>query len=318
MPEISVLLPTYNGAPFLERQLRSILDQSFRDIEIVLCDDGSTDETITLVQSMQSKDNRLKSISGKGNVGQRARLRQLVDATRGPLIAFSDQDDIWEMDKLERLRKALSGRSMAFGSSHLIDAEDRALGSTIADRIGPPPAGGDRLGYLFRPHVSAHAALIRREAVSAMAFQRLAHFDWLMSLDAAFGDGIAFVPEAIVWHRIHGRNQANISFGDRRRWWAALRPASVYGALQRKRMRRFTFVSALEHLSFSPALSPAARRDFSRIGALCRGAWFDPGISRPFSNPGLARSLISALAPHAGSRSDLEGARHDIATLTRM
>lgn len=317
-PEISVVMPTYDGALYVEQQLRSILDQGFSAIEVIVGDDGSRDDTVRIVNRVASGDTRVRLLPGATNVGQRARLLELIAAAGAPLLAFSDQDDIWEPDKLQRLFNAVAGRSMAFGSSHLIDADGRALGVSIIDRIGPPPADGDRLAYLFRPHVSAHASLIRRDAISAMAFSRFAHFDWLLSLDAAFRDGIAFVPDAVVRHRIHDRNQTNTSFGGPRRWWSALRPTRFYGTLQRKRMRRFLFVSAVEHLAFSPVLTPAAQRDFGRIGALCRGAWFDPGISRPFANPKLARSLLALLTPHAGSERDLDVAQREIAGLTQM
>lgn len=317
-PAISVLMPTYDGARYIGQQLESILAQDLVDIEVLVADDGSRDDTVGIVSRIASGDRRVRLLPGAGNIGQRARLLELLSAASAPLLALSDQDDIWAHDKLSRLSDAISRRSMTFGPSHLIDGEGRALGLSIADRIGPPPADGDRLAYLFRPHVSAHAALVRRDAVTAMAFSRAAHFDWLMSLDAAFRDGIAFVPDAIVRHRIHDRNQANSSFGGTRRWWSGLRPGAIYGAFQRKRMRRFSFVGAVEHLAFSSVLDRPARRDFERIGALCRGAWFDPGISRPIANPRLAQALLSLLEPHAGSVGDRDTARREIAALTRI
>ena len=315
---ISVLMPTYNGGRFIAAQIESILSQTLADIDLLICDDGSGDDTLSIVEDFARADRRVSILPSSGNRGQRFRLSCLVDATSEPLVAFADQDDVWDEGKLERLRDALGDRSMAFGSSHLIGENGHALGSTIADRTGHPPRDGDRLAYLFRPYASAHAALVRRDAVTAMAFHRLAHFDWLMSLDAAFRSGIVFVPEAVVRHRMHGHNQANAGFASADGWWSPFHPVAIYGALQRKRMRRFTFASAVEHLAFSPSLPPAAQRDFGRIGALCRGAWFDPGISRPFANARLARSLLALLEPHAGSEGDLDAARRQLAALTRI
>jgi len=97
VPKISVIIPAYNSEVFLARALRSVEAQTFRDFEIVLVDDGSTDGTAEIARSFESvryfhQPNQLQAV---------ARNRGLAEA-RGELIAFLDADDEWLPEKLER------------------------------------------------------------------------------------------------------------------------------------------------------------------------------------------------------------------------
>jgi glycosyltransferase involved in cell wall biosynthesis len=315
-PAISILLPTYNGAAFLASQVDTILTQRFADFELLVCDDGSRDNTLTEIEALATRDRRIKILPSQGNAGQRKRLEDLWTAAQAPLIAISDQDDLWDEHKLALLHQAVEGRAMAFGSSHLIDRHGAPLGISIADRIGPPPRDGERLPYLFRPHVSAHAMLIRRELVSPTTWLRHAHFDWLLSLDAAFTHGITYVPNAIVRHRMHGGNQANGAFEQETaaQWF---RPSVLYTKLQKRRAQRFRFFQATEHLAYSPCVDATIRTTFQRVSSLCAGAWFDPGVSRPFNNPKLFDALADMLVPFAGSAKEATQCEMALRTLTR-
>ena len=98
-PTVSILVPTYNRADTLDRTLRSILDQTFRDFELIVVDDGSTDETRFLIDSFQ--DARLRYIyqENSGVAGARAKA---MSACQGSYWAFCDSDDLWVPEKLEK------------------------------------------------------------------------------------------------------------------------------------------------------------------------------------------------------------------------
>src|SRR5690606_33629827 len=102
-PLISIALCTYNGEKFLAEQLDSIVNQTYKNIEIIAVDDCSTDRTLTILQKYASKDVRVKVYSNKTNKGYSKNFEYAISLCTGDYIAVSDQDDIWVSDKLELL-----------------------------------------------------------------------------------------------------------------------------------------------------------------------------------------------------------------------
>jgi len=101
-PIISVILPTYNGEKFIARAINSVLNQTFKDFELIIVDDGSTDNTAQVIKEFQKKDNRIKYIWQK-NSGAPARPRNTgIKHAQGEYIAFLDHDDEWLPEKLKK------------------------------------------------------------------------------------------------------------------------------------------------------------------------------------------------------------------------
>ncbi len=95
---ISVVIPTYNRASFLKEAIDSVLSQIYRDFELIVVDDGSTDDTPKLLLSYGKK---IKVIT-KANKGPSAARNRGIKAAKGKWIAFLDSDDVWKPDKLEK------------------------------------------------------------------------------------------------------------------------------------------------------------------------------------------------------------------------
>lgn len=100
MPTVSVILPTYNRAYCLRRSIDSVLNQTFTDFELIVINDGSTDDTADLVRSY--RDPRLTYVHHNENLGQTERLNEGIWLTQGEFIAFQDSDDEWLPEKLEK------------------------------------------------------------------------------------------------------------------------------------------------------------------------------------------------------------------------
>src|SRR5258706_648191 len=100
-PLVSVILPVYNGESDLEATLDSALQQTYRNIEVVIVDDGSRDGTRTLVEALALRDSRVRVITQLNRGVAAARNRGLADA-RGEFIAPLDADDVWDPTKIER------------------------------------------------------------------------------------------------------------------------------------------------------------------------------------------------------------------------
>ncbi|MDR7666384.1 glycosyltransferase [Methanosarcina sp. Z-7115] len=99
-PGVSVVIPTYNRAHLISRAIQSVLDQTYQDLEIIVVDDGSIDNTGEIIKSFQ--DTKLKYIRYNKNKGASAARNTGIKAAKGKYIAFQDSDDEWFPDKLER------------------------------------------------------------------------------------------------------------------------------------------------------------------------------------------------------------------------
>lgn len=103
-PIVSVIIPTYNRAHLLGRAVGSIINQTYRDFELIIVDDGSTDNTRDVVESVN--DNRIKYIRLDRNKGAAAARNAGIEVVKGEFIAFQDSDDEWLREKLEKQMQA--------------------------------------------------------------------------------------------------------------------------------------------------------------------------------------------------------------------
>lgn len=101
VPLVSVILPTYNSVRFLERSIKSVLDQTFKNLELIIVDDCSTDTSLKIIKNFSKKDKRIRYFVTKKNSGTVAVPRNFgILRARGKYIAFLDADDYWMLDKL--------------------------------------------------------------------------------------------------------------------------------------------------------------------------------------------------------------------------
>jgi glycosyltransferase involved in cell wall biosynthesis len=132
---ISVAMCTYNGGRYLQEQLESIALQSRLPLELVVCDDRSTDDTISILKRFQAEAPfAVKVIGNSQRLGSTRNFDQAIGLTRGELIALCDQDDRWGLTKLERLSEALHEDPFlggVFSDANLIDGDGRKTGQRL-------------------------------------------------------------------------------------------------------------------------------------------------------------------------------------------
>lgn len=98
---MSVIMPSYNSADFIAASIEGVLNQTYRNIELLITDDGSSDNTIEIVESFQKRDSRVRVFSLQGNSGAGAARNKCIAEAGGRYIAFCDSDDVWEPSKIE-------------------------------------------------------------------------------------------------------------------------------------------------------------------------------------------------------------------------
>lgn len=105
-PRFSVIIPTYNHADFLSIALRSVLDQTFTDFEVVIVNNQSTDNTLDVINSLEDERVRVINFSNNGVIGA-SRNVGITEST-GSYVAFLDSDDTWHQDKLYKVAKTIA------------------------------------------------------------------------------------------------------------------------------------------------------------------------------------------------------------------
>lgn len=148
MPEVSVVIPLYNKAPCIERTLRSVLAQTFQDFEVIVVDDGSTDNGAEIVKSIL--DARIRLIRQE-NAGVSAARNKGIETAESELIAFLDADDAWKpqyLEKILRLRKKFP-EAGAYATSY---EEVLPSGKVVIPKFEgiPPPRWEGLLPNYFR------------------------------------------------------------------------------------------------------------------------------------------------------------------------
>jgi glycosyltransferase involved in cell wall biosynthesis len=113
-PLVSVIIPVHNGEQFVSRTLASAVAQTYGAIEVVVVDDGSTDQTATLVEAAAAQDDRIRPIRAP-NSGVAAARNLAISKARGQLIAPLDADDLWHPEKIARQVRLMQGSSSEVG-----------------------------------------------------------------------------------------------------------------------------------------------------------------------------------------------------------
>lgn len=164
---VSVVIPAYNAAGFIERTLRSALRQTYSTLEVIVVDDGSTDSTEGVARAVAEGDSRVRVISVPNGGVASARNIGISEAA-GELVAFLDADDLWHPTKIEHQLAALDQVEGAVGAyvlSRHIDLNDRAF-------FQHPPIRFS--GYAFARHLyskpvgNGSSLLVRRESAIAV------------------------------------------------------------------------------------------------------------------------------------------------------
>ena len=216
MPEVSVLIPSYNHAQFLPDALQSVFQQTFTDYEIVAVDDGSTDGSVEILQSYGE---RIRLFTQQ-NRGTYPTLNRCIAESRGIYLAILNSDDLWMPTKLEKqaaLLRAHPEVGLVHTGGHFIDGEGRVLPGNPLGFEWPRTPMGNIIEALVRCNkIIASSVLIRREC-----FERLGGFredlfgsgDWEMWFRVALEYDIGYIDEPLTMYRVHG---ANASFQHRR------------------------------------------------------------------------------------------------------
>ena len=202
--KISVVLCTYNGAKFLKEQLDSIVAQSIQPYEVIAQDDGSTDETMDILQEYSKKYPFFKVYRNEKERGINNNFFSAIHRATGDFIAISDQDDIWMTDKLEIMTQAIGDKLMCVARSiPFYNQEDKEVSIHFDKR--KPNCNIIRMMYATMP---GHCTLFRKELLDYLpkdletrSIYTHTWYDVIIGQTAAALDRIILIDKFVVKQR---------------------------------------------------------------------------------------------------------------------
>ena len=210
-PLVSVAMCTYNGEKFLREQLYSIINQTYQNIEVVIVDDGSADNTIAIIEEFAARDSRIKLFTNERNLGFNKNFEKALGLTCGDFIAISDQDDIWLEDKISLLLENIKDNWLIFSNSSYMGGHRQGQ---LLNNFKLPK---NYKGILLRNHVTGHTVLLRRGLLNyAVPFPEKGYYDWWMGFVASYHNRIGFMDKVLTMYRVHSESvvQSRIESGE--------------------------------------------------------------------------------------------------------
>lgn len=224
---ISIAMTTYNGAQFVQAQLRSILEQTRQPDEIIICDDGSRDDTVNIIRHVMetSGTDRIRLVENEENLGYIRNFYKAISLTKGDYIFLADQDDIWHREKLEKSLAIMerTGAAAICTRSRLIDQDGQEMDGNayivsvllarLKEELGPV-----RFFDLVIENVAQGCTYCFTKEVRAkylaLNSRQLIHDHQIMFIASLVGKVYACA-EPMIDYRIHGSNSAGLQENDK-------------------------------------------------------------------------------------------------------
>lgn len=217
---ISVALCTYNSEEFLSEQLRSIVAQTRAVHEIVISDDGSTDNTKRMVEEFAATDSRVLVAPWERVGGVTRNFERALAMSTGDVILLCDHDDIWKPDKVARLSQEIGqfARAMVFSDAQLIGSGGNDLGVSLFEALRVSTselravAEGRGTEVLTRRNIVTGATACVTQGLVDIARpfpEGWLHDEWLAVIAALVGH-LGFLSEPLTAYRQHGSNQIGV------------------------------------------------------------------------------------------------------------
>lgn len=200
---ISIAMSTYNGERFIKEQIDSILDQSYANLELIITDDGSSDQTIEIIENYQENDTRIKLYQNETNLGFVQNFAKAISLCEGEYIALADQDDIWKKDKLKTFIEKIGENVLIYSDADLVDEHAASMGKELIRPDRELVSGANNRAFLLENCVSGNTLMFKKELlpyILPIPEGASFHDRWIVFVATTYGS-ITYTEEPMTYYR---------------------------------------------------------------------------------------------------------------------
>ena len=213
---VTIVLPTYNGEKYLKEQIDSILNQTYQEIKIIISDDCSKDNTISILEEYKENE-KIEIFIQEKNIGVVKNLEFLLKKVETPYYMLADQDDYWLPEKVEKSLEKLKQNNvdLVFGDLEVVDEKLNTIYPSFGDfmllnRKIEKYINKYTLNYLYNC-VTGCTVLAKKETINYILpfpnkSKYLIHDHWI-GIMVSLNGKLAYMPEKYIKYRQHGNNQ---------------------------------------------------------------------------------------------------------------
>jgi glycosyltransferase involved in cell wall biosynthesis len=204
-PKVSVVVCTYNGEKFLPQQLNSLISQTYANLEIIISDDHSSDDTVKIAASFQKRDPRIRIHVNESNLGFNKNFEQAFDLSTGDFIAVCDQDDIWKPNKIKDMMSLFKEETvLVYCQSVRFRNEVPNIEKYSKRKLF---TGNDIRKLMYFNNIYGHNIIFKKELLQyAKPFPENVVYDWWLTIVAATFGTINGTENVYTFHRWHTSN----------------------------------------------------------------------------------------------------------------
>lgn len=205
-PFVSVVMCTFNGSKFIDEQVASILKQDYKNFELIVVDDLSTDNTFEKLVRWKQKDSRVAIHQNEFNLGYNKNFEHALKLANGKLIAVSDQDDIWLPTKISTQVQGLKDGDAMLSHTKSVRLENGRLRYKSASLFNHFKGNDTRKLFMFN-QINGHDMMFKKEVLEqCLPIPDDMMYDWWIAVHATILGRVVSVDEYLVHHRIHAEN----------------------------------------------------------------------------------------------------------------
>jgi len=213
---VSIAIATYNGEKFLREQLSSIFNQTYKNIEVVVCDDKSNDSTIDILEEF-SQSHGLEYHINKKRLGVAKNFQKVISKCNGDFIALSDQDDIWMENKIYDMISNINNNSLIYSDGIFVNENGETKNEKIS-KFWNLYGKDSKDKYFYRMLVlnsmilgssCMFSSCLKKEILPIHKSSR--NHDWWISLMAHLKGGVKYYNKILYKYRIHEQNESAIN-----------------------------------------------------------------------------------------------------------
>ncbi|MFT4304482.1 MAG: glycosyltransferase family 2 protein [Candidatus Woesearchaeota archaeon] len=214
---ISIILPSYNYEKYIKQTIKSVLRQSYTNLELIIIDDASTDNSVSIIKKIQNKNNKIKLIENKKNIGLLQSYKKALKKTKGKFVAFIDADDYWHPKNLEyKLSILKNKKEIALVYSNYSENEKEIEKKLSLNKI-PFYLFKKNNSYFFSIKIFSFSLILtRKEFLKKIDFSLPKKYDsgtdwWIYSQLSKEGP-FAKIPLKLVFKRKHNQQYSKRGF----------------------------------------------------------------------------------------------------------